>query len=950
MTFHARDYTYDSVDGQFADYVDQVWNGFDNHGEDDVVGNSSGAAILEDDILVMLISVGSQSLAYCSGVTGYNGLEWQRYYWKWGDEAFNRNEGNDVVLDTEVWVARATQTIPSSSSGASSKMAKAPLTGVAQAVTADIIRIRGVDPDLVAGNDFSRLLGKPYEFFGNLTSNDQLPQVQFSNPLNEYILFGSGMVDSDPHGLLDVETGWFDKVNSWSYLFDSVGAVTYVWGSMKVTANSGTNEFTFTSTDDSPNYDTSDIYVTLHTDGTMPGGVEEGKRYLVRSYTNTTNDRFSLWDDPELSNDVLDITSAGSGNLYVRAIPVARINFAGYAADTSDPWEWDDIRLTAFELGPHSAPGNDDFDEAYELTCNATRNHDTLVGSTVQSGEPDHGEYANDFTVWYKWTATEDEEATVEAFVDAGPSNEFATAVGVYTGDAVNSLVEVASGTEDFFDDTHPVKVSWSATEGETYHIAVSGYAVGDVSITLTCEGWDVLASVPSDQKPEIGIPSGLPVAVLPDESPSDDGDGYSHDKHQHGLDTEGWSPHFDSQLYLDDEEYVASFRTSFSPLFPSRDDYTALRISTDESAQGAGLTVTQNVDALQTSFTVTWTVPSSSSNDVIKVGSEYMLVKSYTPAGGGSNKTITVVRGILGSTATTHTSGESGTNTGRYWFGNLYAPISRTATTIKVRETEAPLSNQELNFIIQIDSEQLRVTGRTLLEYGPNPDPTDTDPDPAYNDFPIYQYTVTRAVNSTTAVQHGWTYVDSYYPGAPSATSAEGEFDEGPFTQRTFAETPVFGTEERILYGLSGGEDGRVVTLRNDNYQTRKIPITLKHNGSVPTFGQAFILPNATDIVLAEAEAVVFRHDGSFWRLIADARHYDATGLPGMDGKDGSAGTAGATGATGPAGIDGVDGVPGVAGATGPTGPIGLPGIDGSDGPPGEGSGSRAFGYFMGS
>ena len=98
-------------------------------------------------------------------------------------------------------------------------------------------------------------------------------------------------------------------------------------------------------------------------------------------------------------------------------------------------------------------PANDDFSAAIPvgpgLPVALPGNN---VFATVQTGEPNHGEYPGDTifpphdSVWYSWTPT----ANVQARIRVCNSN-FGARLGVYTGNAVNALTKVAPAVPNRF-------------------------------------------------------------------------------------------------------------------------------------------------------------------------------------------------------------------------------------------------------------------------------------------------------------------------------------------------------------------------------------------------------------------------------------------------------------------------------------------------------------------
>jgi hypothetical protein len=93
----------------------------------------------------------------------------------------------------------------------------------------------------------------------------------------------------------------------------------------------------------------------------------------------------------------------------------------------------------------------------------------TLLCST-ETGEPAHGGQTATRSVWYDWTAPSSGGVLLEAVLGG-----FQARIGIYTGNAVNALQNLAGGSW---------KVPFTAVAGQTYRIAVDG-TEGLGSLTL---------------------------------------------------------------------------------------------------------------------------------------------------------------------------------------------------------------------------------------------------------------------------------------------------------------------------------------------------------------------------------------------------------------------------------------------------------------------------------
>ena len=129
---------------------------------------------------------------------------------------------------------------------------------------------------------------------------------------------------------------------------------------------------------------------------------------------------------------------------------------------------------------PSNAPANDNFANRIVLSGSSITVTGTNVNATKEAGEPNHGGNAGGKSVWYSWTAP----STGVVSIDTHGSS-FDTLLGVYTGTSVAALTTVASNDDDPAGGTTTSKVTFTATAGITYQIAVDGYGGVSGSITL---------------------------------------------------------------------------------------------------------------------------------------------------------------------------------------------------------------------------------------------------------------------------------------------------------------------------------------------------------------------------------------------------------------------------------------------------------------------------------
>ena len=140
-------------------------------------------------------------------------------------------------------------------------------------------------------------------------------------------------------------------------------------------------------------------------------------------------------------------------------------------------------------------PLNDDFENRIVLTGSSEAFTGTLQNATIQTGEPiavnlyyavwPYGYYANrqSSSVWWSWTSSTSEPVTVEVLNSS--TNEFKLGgIDVWTGtNGLSNLTFVAGTSLDT--GRHPF-LTFSGTNGITYHLRVVGTNHGDFTLKLT--------------------------------------------------------------------------------------------------------------------------------------------------------------------------------------------------------------------------------------------------------------------------------------------------------------------------------------------------------------------------------------------------------------------------------------------------------------------------------
>jgi len=136
-----------------------------------------------------------------------------------------------------------------------------------------------------------------------------------------------------------------------------------------------------------------------------------------------------------------------------------------------------------------AAPANDMFANAQVISGTSGTTSGSNVGATKESGEPNHAGNSGGASIWYRWTPTASGSVTIDTL-----GSSFDTLLAVYTGSAVNQLTSVASN--DDCCGGRQSKLTFGASAGTTYQIAVDGYNKATGSVTLD---WNQTAGPAND-------------------------------------------------------------------------------------------------------------------------------------------------------------------------------------------------------------------------------------------------------------------------------------------------------------------------------------------------------------------------------------------------------------------------------------------------------------------
>ncbi len=130
-----------------------------------------------------------------------------------------------------------------------------------------------------------------------------------------------------------------------------------------------------------------------------------------------------------------------------------------------------------------AGPDNDPFSAPYVLAGSTDTDSGTNIGATKEAGEPNHHGNAGGASVWWNWTSP----GTGTAQITTAGSN-FDTLLAVYTGASVSALTFVTSDDDGVSPGGASI-VSFPATQGTTYRIAVDGWGADTGFVTIGVTG-----------------------------------------------------------------------------------------------------------------------------------------------------------------------------------------------------------------------------------------------------------------------------------------------------------------------------------------------------------------------------------------------------------------------------------------------------------------------------
>jgi hypothetical protein len=127
---------------------------------------------------------------------------------------------------------------------------------------------------------------------------------------------------------------------------------------------------------------------------------------------------------------------------------------------------------------PPAAPANDNFANAIVISGCSGSIPGTNISATKEAGEPNHADIAGGASVWYRWQAPSNSSVTITT-----DRSDYDTILGVYKGNSVNDLTFVAGNDDVVRGEVISSTVTFEATAGTVYRIAVDGYSQPGFSV-----------------------------------------------------------------------------------------------------------------------------------------------------------------------------------------------------------------------------------------------------------------------------------------------------------------------------------------------------------------------------------------------------------------------------------------------------------------------------------
>lgn len=172
-----------------------------------------------------------------------------------------------------------------------------------------------------------------------------------------------------------------------------------------------------------------------------------------------------------------------------RASSVKRL----YCTERRSACAWHGVVVVVFLLGEfqlvprasgQTRPANDNFVNAVQLTGSNVVVGGSNINATKEPGEPDHAGNSGGKSVWWNWRAPATGYVKISTIgsLDGSAGGPLDTVLGIYVGNSVSNLTQVASNDDGPVDVTS--EVFFHASAGTLYRIAVDGFSLGTPDTT----------------------------------------------------------------------------------------------------------------------------------------------------------------------------------------------------------------------------------------------------------------------------------------------------------------------------------------------------------------------------------------------------------------------------------------------------------------------------------
>jgi hypothetical protein len=191
--------------------------------------------------------------------------------------------------------------------------------------------------------------------------------------------------------------------------------------------------------------------------------------YRVEATNNPTT--FTATDLPS------GLTLNGSTGEINGILPAARVYLISLGATNAAGTGYKSLTLTVSGNNIFGPP-NDMFATPLPLLGSTATSNGTNVNAGVEPNEPAHANLTAQRSVWWRWTAPASGNVTIQTV-----GSDFDTVLAVYTGTAIGGLGSVIADNDGGGNGTS--RVTFAATSGVTYRIAVDGYNGASGQIVL---------------------------------------------------------------------------------------------------------------------------------------------------------------------------------------------------------------------------------------------------------------------------------------------------------------------------------------------------------------------------------------------------------------------------------------------------------------------------------